>query len=378
MFTLTVQLLEVGCIKTESIHSSDKFVLNGVLYTEEGATVGVALPIIRINDGERRDLSRYTFTLRSAHRVVNIALAGWDIDQNDSWTDNEQTLAGIAGAIATGVGAINPLIGGIVQAGATVTRLVTDMFVGWDKNDHLFDYREKASPGGMAFGNVSFTETYSPNFRGPSAIADANYYLRLRVDSSPDDEADQPHRPDFAQTFRWANEKASSDGFLGAFPTGVERTRDNGSIWMPCVCFSGDQAEWRDVPMRELKEAPLDDFGARMRAAQDYAGLNSIRAGFPNYFDAQYAEHVCGTLLLKDAVAEWRDVSRVSELGNAPLDDIGRRFRESFNYASRQGFVGAYPNMYSAIYNGNEVCGTILIKPGGGTIKEYCIYEPPR
>lgn len=378
MFTLTVQLLEVGCIKTESIHSSDKFVLNGVLYTEEGTTVGVALPIIRINDGERRDLSRYTFTLRSAYRVVNIALAGWDIDQNDSWTENEQALSGIAGAIATGVALINPVVGGIIQAGAAVGRLVTDMFVGWDKNDHLFDYQEKASLGGMVFGNPSFTQTYSPNFRGPSAIADVNYYLRIRVDSSPDDEADQPLRPDFAETFRWANEKASADGFLGAFPTGVERTRDKGSLWMPCVCFSRDQAEWRDVPTRELKEVRLDDFGARMRATQDYAVLNGFPAGFPNYFDAQYAEQVCGTLLLKDAVAEWRDVSRVSELGNAPLDDVGRRFRESFNYASRQGFVGAFPNMHSAIYNGNEVYGTWLIKPGRAFVKEYCIYEPPR
>lgn len=375
MFTLTVELVEVACFKTESIHSADKFVLNGVLYTEEGATVGVALPMMRINDGDRRDLTQYTYTLRSASRIVNIALSGWDIDQNDSWTDDKNALTLVAAAIASGVAAKNPLVGAVVAASATVARIVTDLFVSWDKNDHLFDFHETASLGEAAFGNPEMTELYTRNFRGEGAIADANYSFTLRVSSSPADDVGTP-QPDFAETFRWANREASADGFVGAFPTGVVHTLEDRSMWMPCVCFTRDQAEWRDVPIRELQEVALDDFSWRMRATQDYAGLHKIRAGFPNFFDAQYAERVCGTLLLRNAVAEWRDVPRVGELGNAPLNDVSRRFKESFNYAARNGFVGAFPNMYDATYDGTEVCGTILIKPGGGLLKEYRLYRP--
>jgi hypothetical protein len=372
MYTLTVQLIEVRCIKTESDLSSDKFVLNGVLYTEEGQTVGVALPIIRINDGEARDLTRWSFTLQSEKRIVNLALAGWDIDQNDSWTENEDKLAAIAASIAAGVGAANPVAGTIVAAAAAATKEVIDLFTGWDANDHLFQWNEKVSLGGMVFADQPFSQTLTANFRGDGAIADVNYSLTLAVSSSVDSDPD-PVRTDYAQLFRDVNSMASADGFAGAFPTCISFSKPGGAITMSCVCLSRDQAEWRDVPHRELQFVDLGDFAERMRRTQVFATDNHFRAGFPNYFDATYQERVCGTLLLTDAVAEWRDLDNINDLHGVPLDDIGRRFQETQYYAQRNGFVGAFPNLNEATYDGRTVCGTVLIKPGNGTIREYTV-----
>ena len=121
----------------------------------------------------------------------------------------------------------------------------------------------------------------------------------------------------------------------------------------------------------------MDDFAGRMRNTDAYAATHGFRSGFPNYFDAQYAEHVCGTLLLGDDTVEWRDADVVNDLLNVPLGDIGRRFQASMDLATRQGFVGGFPNLNQAQYNGRWVCGTLLVKPGRAVIREYALYTPP-
>jgi hypothetical protein len=85
---------------------------------------------------------------------------------------------------------------------------------------------------------------------------------------------------------------------------------------------------------------------------------------------------VCGTVLIRPSDAVWRDVP-LAELGNPPLDNIGARFRASQDYAARNGFIGGFPNFYHADYGGGIVCGTILIQPSVGEWRDVLLFRDP-
>jgi hypothetical protein len=168
--------------------------------------------------------------------------------------------------------------------------------------------------------------------------------------------------------------KAAADaGFVGAFPNfyyARQVSEVGGTIFVKAPA-----AEWRDVPLSALGNPSLDDFEERMRRTNKYATDNGYVGGFPNFFHADHGSGiVCGTILLKPEVAEWRDVA-LSDLGNPALGDIGQRFRATQDYASRQGFVGGFPNLFHADVQGVgarigqparrfTVCGTVLLKQG--------------
>ncbi|MEJ3404998.1 hypothetical protein WDJ51_09650 [Rathayibacter sp. YIM 133350] len=380
MFTIKVQLLEVHCAKTESDLSSDKFLLTGAILTNGDKAPFVMDSYVRINDGESRDLSKYSWTLKSPDRSVTFALSGWDIDENDSWTNEgtQYAYAAIATAISGTVGAVaTPVAGVAVGLVAAFAHGMIDAFTAWDKNDHLFDYTETVSFGGMFFADREYEKTVTPNFRGSGAIADVNYSLTIKIHCSEDSDVPQP-QPDFPQLYRWANKMAGYEGFIGAFPTNITKRHQDGSLWVDCVCFTAEHATWRDVPARQLGNVPLNDFVAHMITTHTYAAQNGFRVGFPTYFGAEYEERVYGAILLPESSVVVQDVSRAGELNNIPVDDIGQRLQQVSDYATRNGYVGGYPTMQNATYNGNEVFGVILVKPGCAEVRSYAIYEPPK
>lgn len=121
----------------------------------------------------------------------------------------------------------------------------------------------------------------------------------------------------------------------------------------------------------------LDDFAARMRASNDYAGRHGFLSGFPTFFHADHGEGiVCGTVLIRPEAGEWRDVP-LSELGVA-LDDIPGRFRATQQWASSRGFVGGFPNFFHADHGQGIVCGTILLKAGTANRTEILAGQDPR
>jgi hypothetical protein len=135
--------------------------------------------------------------------------------------------------------------------------------------------------------------------------------------------------------------------------------------------------EWRDVPLAQLGNPSLNDFGARLKGTQVYAKNYGFVGGFPNFFHADYGRGiVCGTILIKSDGAEWRDVS-LTELGNN-LYDIGARFRGTQDYATRNGFVGGFPNMFHADYGHGIVCGTILLKQNVAEWRDVLLSLGPR
>jgi hypothetical protein len=160
------------------------------------------------------------------------------------------------------------------------------------------------------------------------------------------------------EQFRDRNRMSSELNCLAAFPNYFFTAHDTVG---GTILIRHGAAQWRDVPLSELDNSPLDDFGQRFRATHVYATDNGFVGGFPTFEHADYGHGiVCGTILFPAQNAEWRDVP-LSELGNAPLDDIGQRFRATQKYATDHGFVGGFPNFFHADHGRGIVCGTLLL-----------------
>lgn len=181
--------------------------------------------------------------------------------------------------------------------------------------------------------------------------------------------------------FRVVAREATNQGFIGTFPnfyTAVYGLRHvAGTIFVKISA-----AEWRDVPLTDLGNPSLDDFGGRFRGTQEYATRNGFIGGFPNFFHADYGKGiVCGTVLIKPEGGEWRDVP-LSELGDhVSLSDIGQRFRGTQDYAGRNSFIGGFPNMFHADVSNRGAkltnCGTILLKRTAAEWQDFRVYEDP-
>lgn len=221
--------------------------------------------------------------------------------------------------------------------------------------------------------------------------------------------------------FRHRAEIASGEGFVGAFPNfyvaSYGRSNVGGTIFITTAC-----GEFRDVPLLDLGNPPLDDFAERFRATNLYATRQGFVGGFPNFFHADYGalisrnamalppkfsgaggnpaqnqarrlkpkpakltttssifnvdSTVCGTVLVKSGCAEWRDVPLV-ELGNPSLSDIGARFRATQDYATKHGFVGGFPTFFHADYGNGIVCGSILLRSGAAEWRDVLLWLGP-
>lgn len=172
------------------------------------------------------------------------------------------------------------------------------------------------------------------------------------------------------QIFRQYADYATANGFVGAYPTFHIR-QYGADILAGTLLLKPGKAIWKDIPLSNLNYPSLEDFGARMRAVQQYANRNGFVAGFPNYYHEDYGKGVvCGTILLGTASAEWRDVP-IAELGNPNLDDIGARKRSAHDYAVRNGYESGFPTFFHATYQRlGMVCGIVLIKKGAGEFRE--------
>lgn len=184
-----------------------------------------------------------------------------------------------------------------------------------------------------------------------------------------------PNRQAIAMaSFRNRAELAVPNGFIGGFPNFYEAVRGRDHLG-GTIFIKPPAAEWRDVPLSELGNVSLENFEERIRATNAYASRNGFVGGFPTFFHADYGGGVvCGTILIKSDGGEWRDVPLV-ELGSPALDDFESRFRATQDYATRNGFVGGFPNLYHAERvlevdprtgrrTRGTVCGTVLLKRG--------------
>lgn len=168
-----------------------------------------------------------------------------------------------------------------------------------------------------------------------------------------------PGTSGFAVRFTQTYDYAEAHGFVGGFPNFHQADYGEGIVYGTFLLNSG---EWRDVSASDLGNPPGYSIGARFRAISDYAARNGFVGGFPNFHQADYGSGlVYGNILLGSNEAEWRDVP-ASELGNPSANNYWQRFRATSDYAARNGFAGGFPNFHHADYGRGRVYGTILIK----------------
>lgn len=180
------------------------------------------------------------------------------------------------------------------------------------------------------------------------------------------------------QMFRHRAEYASKNGFAAGFPN-FHEARIGNDIVGGTILIKHGMVEWRDVPQSFFPGAyPLNDFVTRMSVTQDYAVARGFVGGFPNYFHANYGSgNVCGTFLLTNAVAEYRNVSFI-ELGNPPRNDIRQMFTSVNDYAFRNGYLGGFPTFKISQYTSSLFCGVILIKKEAGEWRDVILSTGPR
>jgi len=169
--------------------------------------------------------------------------------------------------------------------------------------------------------------------------------------------------------FRRVNDYASVNGFVGGF-TNFHQADYGCGLVRGTLLLRPRFAQGRDVLASEMGNPANADWGARFRAANDYAYRNGFVGGFPNFHQADYGNGlVYGTMLLPATAAEGRDVS-AAVLGNPPANDIGARFRAANDYAVLSGFATGFPNFHQADHGQGLVYGTILLKHAAVEVRD--------
>lgn len=167
--------------------------------------------------------------------------------------------------------------------------------------------------------------------------------------------------PTISARFRATHDFARRNGFMGGFPNFNFATGSRGTVF-GSMLLKDSVVEFRDVTATELGNPDEQDLGARFRACHAFARRNGFIGAFPNFFQAgEGPGTVYGTMLLREGVAEFRDVA-AAELGNPDPADISTRFRVTHDFARRNGFLAGYPNFFLADQPQGRVYGTLLIK----------------
>jgi LGFP repeat len=167
--------------------------------------------------------------------------------------------------------------------------------------------------------------------------------------------------PAISARFRGTHDFARRHGFAGGFPNFHRADSPRGTVFGNLL-LKDSVAEFRDVSATDLGSPAPEDLGARFRAAHAFARRSGFIGALPNFFQAGEGPGlVYGTMLLRENVAEFRDVL-ADELGNPDPNDIAGRFRATHDFARRNGFMAGFPNFFEADTPRGRVYGTLLIK----------------
>lgn len=146
-----ITLEKLHCRDTESIHSSDHILILGAV-EHDGERTPFAVPGFRLNDGEIHIFPAGLDTIFDAQvegGEVKVALGVWDVDTNDGWVDNRESILQIAAEIAVALTKAAPVAGGLFAAVVSAATTVIDAFVEWDQNDLLLEYERVIALGGV-------------------------------------------------------------------------------------------------------------------------------------------------------------------------------------------------------------------------------------
>jgi hypothetical protein len=171
------------------------------------------------------------------------------------------------------------------------------------------------------------------------------------------------------ERIRQADEYARRSGYVSALPSFHCRDYFQDPNWTRMVCgtvlFNSIGAERRWVRETEVRLPDSARVGDMFVAANDWAAARGFKGAFPSFQTQTRSgeERWVELILLKSDGIEFRDVRR-QELGDARNEDWLQRFRQSFQYARRQGgdYVTAIPTGHEANYGSGVVYGTQLVR----------------
>jgi hypothetical protein len=176
------------------------------------------------------------------------------------------------------------------------------------------------------------------------------------------------------QRFRLVNDYATAKGYFAGFPNFHEADYGQGVVGGVHLLTS-TVAEWRDVPRTAYGVFHIEDVPGLFRGAARYAASQGYPGAFPNCHQQDYgAGVVYGTILMKPGMAQWRDVLR-SDLGNPPINDVGAMMRAAANFATANGYAAAFPTFHQANYGAGVVYGLVLIPQGNASWRDVPISD---
>ena len=135
-YYVKVRPRQLICRDTESIVAPhDIFALAGAVVVD-GESHGFALPSVPINERQPHTYIETLYEGFSETPQIDVALVGWDIDDNEKWVDNRQEIEEVTKKISE-YGKKVPLIGDYVAWLSDNVPKIVDKFVEWDKDDQL-------------------------------------------------------------------------------------------------------------------------------------------------------------------------------------------------------------------------------------------------
>ena len=186
-FHFEVTLDRLYCADPESVHSNDKFALAGAVTTGTDHA-GFVMPTMQPPQHQYsyfpQELMRI-FSGTSTEPRIGLVLRAWDLDENEGWVENSETIKKVASGIASAIAAIpgvGTAAGLVLQSVSVAIPAIIDAFVSWDEDDVLLDHTtwvEMPAPAPHVLTGVPYSVRFSK--KDPTGQSDFDYTLSLKI-----------------------------------------------------------------------------------------------------------------------------------------------------------------------------------------------------
>ncbi len=164
--------------------------------------------------------------------------------------------------------------------------------------------------------------------------------------------------------FRQANRYAGLHGYAAGYGNFHEADYGAGRVRGTILLKPGTVVAYRDVYDFQLGGVPLSNIPELFRQANNHAWRNGYAVALPT-FEQRYDGWgvVYGINFLNSNSYEPRSVP-VGDLGYPDINDAGAMMRAANDYAVSRGYAAGLPTFHAANYGGPTVYGLLLFYPG--------------
>lgn len=165
--------------------------------------------------------------------------------------------------------------------------------------------------------------------------------------------------------FRQANRYAGVHGYSAGFGNFHEANYGAGVVRGTMLLKPGAVANYREAYRSELGSVYLDNIPELFRRAQDWGNARGgLGIALPTFEQGHNGYGVVyGINFLSYGVVEFRDVPGW-DIGYPDVNNAGAMMRAANDYAVSRGYSAGLPTFHSATYNGVKVYGMHLIHAG--------------